>query len=342
MSLSSFFARIIAATAIFGSLLGATPAYAAPADELKAQISTYLSTQKGQYTVSVRELGPGGVSAGIAEDGRIEPASVIKLFYAWATLRRVDLGSIRLNQTMANGLTWDRCLRLMISISDNQCSTDIRVALGNQTLNTLFAASGFPNTAIKLTSAGAYNGKHTSAADTALLLKRLDEGTLLSTTSTAYFHQLLKDQVWRTRINLGVPVGVHVENKSGELWVSSGMTESDAAIIRGPHATYVLVVFGARDATKTAIAGVSKIVYEFLQGEPVTTPATFSAYQFRANQSMPVRATKGGRELYRVPAGALVKAYFTERNWVWVRQSGKAKGWVKYQHLTLRDEFRWQ
>ena len=224
MASTSRFTRFTATALVLVSLVSATPAQAAPADDLSAQISTYLATQEGDYTVSIRELGPGGISTGIVEDGWIEPASVVKLFYAWAALRRVDLGSINLNQTMANGLTWDRCLRLMISISDNQCSADIRVALGNRTLNTLFAASGYPNTFIKLTTRGAYDGKRTSAADTALLLTRLEEGTLLSPESTQYFHQLLKDQVWRTRINLGVPVGTRVENKSGELWVASGWT----------------------------------------------------------------------------------------------------------------------
>ncbi len=335
-------AWIVAATIALGAVLGESPAKATPADDLSAQISTYLATQDGDYTVSVHEMGAGGTSVGLSEHARIEPASVIKLFYAWAALRRVDLGSLRLNQVMANGLTWDRCLRLMISLSDNNCSADIRIALGNRTLNSLFAASGYPDTYIRLTSGGAYNGKRSSAADTALLLTRLEEGTLLSPASTTYFHQLLKDQVWRTRINVGVPTGVRVENKTGELWVTSGMTESDAAIVRGPHSTYVLTVYGRDDATKAAIAGVSRIVYEFLQGELVTTPAAFPSYQFRANVSMPVRATKGGRILYRVPVGSLVKAYYSERNWVLVKQRGKAKGWVKYQHLTLRSEYRWQ
>jgi beta-lactamase class A len=320
----------------------ATPASATPSTDLTAQIQSYISTQPGAYTVSVRELGADGVTASIDENRQVEPASVIKLFYAWATLRRVDLGSLRLSQTMANGLTWDRCMKLMITISDNQCSADIRVALGNKTLNTLFAASGYPNTLIKLTAAGAYNGKRTSAADTALLLSRLEAGTLLSSASTTYFHQLLKDQIWRTRINLGVPVGVRVENKGGELWVSTGWTQSDAAIVRGPHSTYVLTVFGRNNATKPAITGISKIVYEFAQGEPVSTPATFSSYQFTATVGLSVRAKPGGAAKYSVVAGTSLMAFLSERNWVEVKASGKSHGWVQFQQLQLRDEYRWR
>jgi beta-lactamase class A len=317
-------------------------ASATPADELRTALTDYLSTVSADYTISVHELGEDGIDVGIDEHVRIEPASVVKLFYAWAALRRVDMGSLRLSQAMSNGLTWDRCLKLMITISDNKCSADIRQALGNRTLNTLFAASGYPDTYVRLTAGGGYNGKRTSAADTTLLLTRLESGTLLTPASTTYFHELLKGQIWRTRINLGVPTGVRVENKGGELVVSSGETQSDAAIVRGPESTYVLTVYGRNDATKADITAISRIVYEHIQGQTVTTPASFSTYQYNAVGSVPVRAKPGGRILYRIPSGALVKAYYSERNWVDVKQKNKRHGWVKFQHLRLRDQFRWQ
>lgn len=330
-----------AVLAVVTAVAGIAPVHATQSRDLATQIRSYTSTLESEYTVSVRELGPGGRTVAIDENLRVEPASVIKLFYAWAALRRVDLGSLRLTQAMQNGLTWDRCITLMITISDNKCSADIRTALGNQSLNSLFAASGFPNTFIRLTATGAYNGKRSSAADTSLLLARLEAGTLLSPQSTEYFHQLLKDQIWRTRINRGVPAGVPVENKSGELWVSTGWTQSDAAIVRGPESTYVISVYGRNEATKDAVAAISRIVYEFLQGESVTTPASFSTYQYTAAVSISVRATIGGRVLYTIPRGTLVKAFWSERNWVRVRQVGKPIGWAQFQQLSLRDQYRW-
>lgn len=336
-------ARIVATIALAVSAGGtlSVPVHAAPAPDLTADIRAYIDSLPSDYTVSVRELGGQERTVGIDENLRVEPASVIKLFYAWATLRRVDLGSLRLSQTMPNGLTWDRCLKLMITVSDNKCSADIRVALGNRNLNALFAASGYPNTVIRLTASGAYNGKRTSAADTALLLTRLEQGTLLSPSSTTYFHQLLKDQVWRTRLNLGVPAGVRVENKGGELWVSTGWTQSDAAIVRGPRSTYVIAVFGRNEATKAAISGISQIVYEHLQDEVVTTPAQFSTYQFTAAVAMPVRSSFAGPIMYTIPKGTLVKLFYSERNWVKVRQVGKPLGWAQFQQLSLRDQYRW-
>ncbi|MFM2412477.1 MAG: hypothetical protein RLZZ587_810, partial [Actinomycetota bacterium] len=118
--------------AVTATLTSAPGVFATEASDLAAEITAYTDTLESDYTVSVRELGDGGVTVGVDEHRRVEPASVIKLFYAWAALRRVDLGSLRLSQTMGNGLTWDRCLTLMITISDNKCSADIRVALGNR------------------------------------------------------------------------------------------------------------------------------------------------------------------------------------------------------------------
>ena len=330
------------ALALVFSVSGAAPAMAGPSPELANNIRAYLSDQPGAYTVSLRELSSDGVTVGIDDTVQVEPASVIKLFYAWAALRRVDRGSLALSKTMSNGLTWDRCLKLMISISDNKCSADIRQALGNTTLNALFAASGYPNTVIKLTSNGAYKTKRTSAADTTLLLSRLEAGTLLSPVMTTYFHQLLKDQIWRTRINLGVPSGIPVENKGGELWVASGWTQSDAAIIRGPRSTYVLSVYGRNDATKSAIAGISRIVYEYVQGQSVTNPARFDAYQYEATTRVAVRKSPGGAITYRVGQGTFIKAYLSERNWVEIKAYGKTRGWVEFQNLRLREQFRWQ
>lgn len=323
---------------------GTLPAEATPADnaQLTAQLNQYLGTLDADYSVTVHELGDGGVDVGIDEHRRVEPASVVKLFYAWATLRRVDLGSLTLSSTMRNGLTWDRCLKLMITISDNDCSADIRTALGNTTLNTLFANSGYPDTRIKLSSTGKYKGKTSSSADTALLLTRLEEGTLLSPASTAYFHDLLEGQVWRTRINKGVPAGVHVENKGGELWVTSGWTQSDAAIVRGPQSTYVMTVYGRSDAEKSHIAQMSRIVYEFVQGETVTTPAAWSSYQYQAPATVKVRDKPGGTIIYRIPAGRFVKLFYSERNWVAVRQRHKTIGWTTFPSIRLRDSYRWE
>lgn len=339
-------ARMLAiiAVVLVGILtVGTLPASASTAseEELRALVVDYVAGLDANYTVSVRELGDDGDVIGVSSTRHVEPASVIKLFYAWATLRRVDAGTLNLGSFVHKRITWRYCLTLMITVSDNKCSADIREALGNRTLNSLFAAQGFPDTRVKLNADGTYAGKYSSAADTSLLLRRLEEGTLLSAESTEYFHQLLKDQVWRTRVNKGVPAGIRVENKGGELWVPGGWTQSDAAIVRGPESTYVIVVYGRNDAVRTEIAELSKLVYQHLQKTSVSSVASFPRRQYVTRVDVIAKNKPRGTALYSISAGTLVQFTYTDRNWAQVKQDGKPLGWVLFSSLQLRGAYRW-
>src|SRR5215207_5360822 len=152
--------------------------------ELAAALKAYLSTKSGRYSVSVTELG--GEQRSVSLDGarRAEPASTMKLFYAWATLRAVDEGTLTLATRLSSGISVSRCLTVMIQVSDNPCSVDLRLRIGMRKLNSLFKSEGFANTYIVLDSAGRYVTKRTSSDDLALLLARLEQGALLSEAGT--------------------------------------------------------------------------------------------------------------------------------------------------------------
>lgn len=342
-----FGSRVRIATAWFvaAGLLVATWLPATAVDEtpsLRTQIAQQLADLDGDYTVSVHEVEPGGRSTGYGSTRRVEPASVIKLFYAWALLRKVDAGAINIDAPLHGSISWRTCLTLMITVSDNNCSADIREALGNTALNRLFAAQGFPDTRIRLDYYGRYAGKFSSAADTARLLVRLEQGTLLGAESTDYFHELLRDQVWRTRITRGVPRGVVVENKGGELWVAGGWTQSDAAIVYGPESTYVVVVYGRHDATKAGVAAISQTVFEYLQSADVVEPSSFPRRQYSITESTLAVNIPGGTRRFVLPTGAPVHLYYTDRTWAYVQHDVLGKGWVRFSRLNLRDYYRWQ
>jgi beta-lactamase class A len=319
------------------------PAKASTASELELQtkLTNYFSIKHAHYTLSLREIGGDQHQVGIDENRRIEPASVIKLFWAWAVLKRVDEGTITLNTTLRTGFTWDRCLNLMIKVSDNDCSAWIREGLGNNTLNAQLLASGYPNTQIVLDAYGKYKTKYTTAADTSLLLERLEQGTLLTPLSTLYFRNLLKAQTFRTRITPGVQKGVVVENKGGNLWVTGGWTESDAAIVRGPHSTYVLVIYGRNEAKKAEIAAASKLVYQHTQNASVTVANTFPRRQYTTKWLVWVRKTPNGRGIYQAKKGVLVELYYADRDWVKIKQDGKTAGFVRFSALQLRGAYLW-
>lgn len=308
---------------------------------LQTKLQNYFAAKHAKYTLSLREIGGAGHRIGIDDTRHIEPASVIKLFWAWAALKRVDNGQLDLSNQLQPGFTWDSCMNLMIQVSDNQCSAWIREAMGNTTLNAELIESGYPDTQIVLDSHGKYKTKYTSAADTSLLLDRLERGTLLSAESTQYFHALLRKQVFRSRITAGVQRGYVVENKGGNLWVTGGWTQSDAAIVHGPTSTYVLVIFGRRDAKNSEIAAASKIVYEHLQGSAVSTPATFPKRQYITLGPVWVRKSPNGRAIYRANANTQVELYYADKDWVKIKQSGKTAGFVRFSALQLSSAYIW-
>lgn len=144
------------------------PAKASTASELELQtkLTNYFSTKRAHYTLSLREIGGDRHQVGIEDTRHIEPASVVKLFWAWATLKKVDEGNLDLHAQLVPGFTWESCLNLMIKFSDNQCSAWIREGLGNTSLNAQLIAAGYPDTQIVLDAQGKYKTKYTSAADT--------------------------------------------------------------------------------------------------------------------------------------------------------------------------------
>ena len=333
---------VITALVAVGLIVSSTPAQAIgqSADEIRSALVSQIALEAGNYRVSVRELGGSNRTISIGANHAMEPASSIKLFYAWLTLRKVDAGSLSLSRRLPSGETWGHCLRVMIEVSDNLCSADIREALGNRFVNRAIAAAGFTDTRIFLNATGDYAGKESSPADFTELMARLEAGTLLSAESTTRFHELLLNQVWRSRIGGGTPVGVVVESKPGELAVNSRMVETDVAIVRGSESTFVISIMGERNATKPALRRLSRIVYEGLQGDIGYASATYPNQQYTVSAGTSFRKKYGGSAI-RLSASRNVTVKLTSRMDAYVRIGGMGWGWVPFVRLQLRDAYRW-
>ncbi len=307
--------------------------------DLTAQINSVLAQYKGIYRVTVRELGGAGRSVSIRGTSRVEPASTIKLFYAWLTLRQVDAGRLSLTTKLASGYSVASCLRLMISLSDNPCSADIRERLGNRWINTQLAQQGFPGTYIVMDSSGSYVTKRVTTRDLVELYARIEAGTGLSAESGQLLHRLLQGQIWRFRLSSGLESGVMAETKSGQLLVTDGMVEADSGIVYGPTTTYAVAIIGTGGASKYVVRRLSHVIYEHFEA-PVVTPARFPVAQFHASSVTALRRTPGGSVTAWLPAGTHIEVVATERNWYQVKAAGRT-GWVWYSTLALVPEYRW-
>jgi beta-lactamase class A len=100
------------------------------------------------------------------------------------------------------------------------------------------------------------------------VLRRIEEGTAFSVAASAKALEIMHEQEFRSGIPAGVPGGVKVANKTGEI----STIAHDCAIVyppgRKPYAIVVLTEWDARDTGRRSatIARVSRVVYEQLVG----------------------------------------------------------------------------
>lgn len=315
-------------------------ARAASQTELTNKLTARIASLPGTYSVSVRQVT--GVKAAVNIRGATmqEPASVMKLFAVYGVLKRIDQGRFGLGTATRSGVSVRDCIRVTLHISDNLCHWDLVAMVGEQNLNNMFAAEGFSRTvyAGRDASGRLWNSKHTTTGDIALLLDRLERGTLLGASATKLFIDTLETQLWRDRIPHGTPPGTPVANKTGQLWTSTGMLEGDAGIVTGAKHTYTIAVLGSRNATAAGIAAISRVVYEHFHGTfgaaanytklNLVTTGTVTAYQFA-----------GSGATRTVAAGTRVHADYSARLWYRVILNGttvvyihssKLANWLDY------------
>ena len=103
----------------------------------------------------------------------------------------------------------------------------------------------------------------TTARDLAVILRAIEEGRAGSSDDTRAMRGILLDQEFNEKIPAGVPTGVRVAHKTGEITAHS----HDAAIVYPPGSKpYVLVVLtrGIQDGDRASrlIADLSRLVYQ--------------------------------------------------------------------------------
>ncbi len=161
----------------------------------------------------------------------------------------------------------DTLLRLMITRSSN-FATNILIALvGADQVNRTMRLLGAQRIQVLR---GVEDGKAfdkglintTTARDLATILRAIEDGRAASPEATREMRQILLAQEFNEKIPAGLPSGVRVAHKTGEITAHS----HDAAIVYPPGRNpYVLVVLtrGIQDGAKASrlIADISSIVY---------------------------------------------------------------------------------
>jgi beta-lactamase class A len=170
-----------------------------------------------------------GWSAGANANKESFMASTYKLFVVYSVLRRVDAGTMHMNDDVI-GFSLDTCLHKIIIDSNNECS----IALAEKIGWTVVQNEGRALGASGLNWSETING---TVSDAAVIPLKLARGEILSPASRTYLLDLMKAQRFRSGIPAGTPYAVADKVGFYEGWLN------DTGIVYAGATPYVLAIY---------------------------------------------------------------------------------------------------
>jgi len=269
-------------------------------DQLRDAISQRIAASAGAVVgVAYVDLETGG-RLSLAPDSAFHAASTMKIPVMIEVLRRSQQGAFSLDQpvlminqfrSLADGSPFSldaaddgdstlyqrigqrvpirELLRLMITRSSNFATNELIELVGAANVTAAARLLAATRTQVlrgvedqKAFDAGMINT--TTAGDLATLLVAIENGQVLSPSSSALMRDILLAQEFNEKIPAGLPAGTRVAHKTGEITAVS----HDAAIVYlAGRKPYVLTVLtrGIRDgkASSALIADISRLVYAY-------------------------------------------------------------------------------
>ena len=199
----------------------------------------------------------------VVGSGRMTAASLIKLYIMGAVYEKYDSITNQNGKGEVDGL-----LRSMITVSDNNAANTLTgmlgqgdPAAGRVAVTDYCNRNGYTDTDMgrMLLETGTDRENYTSVRDCGMFLKKIYSGEIPYGEDMM---NLLKQQERRGKIPAGVPQGVVVANKTGEL----DFVENDAAVVFKDNCPYILCVMSenVRDASaaRQTIVQISSGVYD--------------------------------------------------------------------------------
>jgi len=190
------------------------------------------------------------------------PASTYKLFLAYAIYHAAENNELELQTKTRTGFTIQACIERMLVQSDNECAKALGFLYGWEKVNAELKKIGITSTNLNNYSAGSEeptSEKSTTAKDEFLLIKQLENYSILSKANTDQLFGYLRKQIYRERVAAGVPKGVTVATKPG--WLD--YVQADAGVVYGPKSTYILVIL-SDETGPSPLASLSEQIYNYL------------------------------------------------------------------------------
>lgn len=240
---------------------------------LERRLNNLIADYSGQWSVYIKNLNTQDEL--ILNDEPMKSASVMKLFIMGTVYDAIEKKELERTQEVVD------YLHNMISFSSNEDSNRLLSLLGKGSyadgiakVNLYIAEHNFTGETHE------YNGfedpstycdpdhfNQVSAKDCGEILERIYRRTLGSRKVCNEIEEMMLNQNTRYKIPKGLPEGISVGNKTGEM----DTAENDVAIIYGEKSDYILCVLSndwdSKDDAIYHISEISKLVYEFFDDE---------------------------------------------------------------------------
>ncbi len=294
-------AAILLGALVLAAATSAAQRPPAPLDRLQASIARITASINAEWGIYVKSLETGEEVA-LDADRPMETMSTIKIPLMIEAFDQIKAGKFALTdkytfdaadlrggtgiiRSLQPGavLTVRDLITLMIIVSDNT-ATDVlyRMVGGPDVVNKKMAALGLARTraqtfaapwfaalqAAPSTEAFYREGKHpfgiTTAREMGSLLERLERGSLVDKPSSELMLQIMRGQLYRTRLPRYV-TGFRIPHKTGDFLPYVG---DDVGVLEAPGKTIVLSVytghhFGSGEMLENAIGLVAKEVADY-------------------------------------------------------------------------------
>ena len=219
-----------------GSIVTVSP-YQAPLEQMVHGFGAQYSDTTGLYVIDVAN----NAAASYNGSRQFVSASLYKLFVAYLVFDAIDAQTLSPDaMTQTADTTVERCLDLMITISDNTCGAALGGLIGWQNIDDRLQREGYTNTS--LNNYDAYGtliaDKLTTPEDVSLLLRRLQSGDLLSPAATEQFMTLLQEQTLNYALPTGLDSTISFAHKTGIL----DSVSHDAGFITYQGRVYIVVM----------------------------------------------------------------------------------------------------
>ena len=230
---------------------------------LEKKVRAELKGKEGHWQVYVKILNNGDNF--VINSHASRSASLIKFFVAGAYLKGVKDGDIKETTESIDDLD------LMIRESSNDAWIRLEDVLhdayrsrGSSMVEDFIYENKYRGSE---RDTGDDPGNLTSANDMGRVLEELYTGKFVSKEASERILKSMKQQTHRAKIPAGIPKGVTIANKTGELET----VENDAAIVYTDKCDYILVVMANKVNDELLgvpeIKKVSSMVYKYIMGE---------------------------------------------------------------------------